>query len=347
MTETNDSRQHLIFAVLLGIAGLLIILIFVTIKSQADDTQDASTSAGVTNKSPTIDSLYITDVAYNGSGTTLDLTENTLTNVYIYGTYSDDNGCDEVATSTGGGSGYAAGVTTSLYRSGAGIGCTATTESCYTGISCNTYACTPGGTDTTGSFACTTTVQYYAEPTDSGTYSAQTWKATATSGDKYWDGTSITGGNVTTVGVASSTSSGVELSALVALGLGSDGNGGSIAYGSLALGGTSAADVTLALKNTGNVTMIPQVSGTAMTCSNGQTITAGYQKYATSTGVAYGSKKALTGSAVGIFHATNCFAVSTSTFNSTTNTQWMIQLPSTGIAGTCSGTNTVNSVACS
>lgn len=344
MTETNDSRQHLIFAVLLGIAGLLIILIFVTIKSQADD---ATTTTSVNNKSPTIDTLYVTDVAYNGSGTTLDLTENTTTNVYIYGTYSDDNGCDEVATSTGGGSGYHAGVTTSLYRSGMGSGCTATNERCYTGITCNTYACTPGGTDTTGSFACTTTVQYYAEPTDAGTYTAQTWMATATSGDKYWDGTAITGGNVTTVGVASSTSTGVELSTLTAIGLGSDGNGGSIAYGALALSGTSAADVTLALKNTGNVTNIPQASGTSMTCSNGGVITAGYQKLATTTGVAYGSKTALTGSAVGIFSATGCFPVGTSSGDSTTNTYWMIQLPSTGIAGSCSGTNTINAAACS
>ena len=100
MTETNDNRQHLIFAILLGIAGLLIILIFVTIKSQADDS---STSASVTNASPSFDSIFITTTSVSTYQDNPVLTENTTTNVFVKGTFTDNNGCDEVTTTTGAG----------------------------------------------------------------------------------------------------------------------------------------------------------------------------------------------------------------------------------------------------
>ncbi len=317
MTETNDSRQHLIFAVLLGIAGLLIILIFVTIKSQGD-TSD--TSATVTNAAPSVDSIYITTSSQATYQDSITLTENTTTDVFVKGTFSDNNGCDEV-------SGVGGGITTTLYRSGisGGTNCSANNSNCYQTISCSFFNCTSGGSDTTGSFLCTSSVQYYTNPTDSGTYSSQTWLATATATDKY-------------ASAFATTTGGVEMNSLLAIGLGENGSGASIAYGSLALGATSAADVNLIIRNTGNVRTNPQVSGTDLTCTVG-TIPNSNQKYATTTGVAYGSKTALSGAAANL---NVCMSVATESASSTSSTLWMIQIPSNGVAGACTGTNTVS-----
>lgn len=352
MTDASENKQHLVFAVLLGIAGLLIILIFVTIRSQGAD-QSSTTTANVTNAAPSIQSIYLTDSMTGGAGTDITLEPNTTKEVYVMGTYSDNNGCDEVDI---GAQGVTGNITSTLYRSGLaeGSNCSADDLNCKTVLSCSTWGCDNDNADTIGSFQCTTTLQYFADATDAGAYSAQNWLATATVTDKF------VAGAPTPVNSGTGTSEGSEVNSLTAIALGENAGGADIPYGSVALGAVSQEVLTI-WRNIGNTAFNPKVSSAAaMNCTdennNVTTIPVGNQHYATSSGVAYGDvsspapneQKVLSGVATNVAAADHCYAKAQGTGASSSTGQifWKIKLPSTGVAGTCTGTNVVNADGC-
>ncbi len=320
--SSDNKHYHFIFTILLSTAFLLVCFLFVTLRTQGDTL---NSSADVINSVPTLDTVFITTSSIATTQDDITLTENTVTNVFIKGTYTDNNGCDDVATSS------AVGIYANLYRSGISraTNCSADNSNCYQSLSCEIFNCTAGGSDTTGSFLCTSSVYYYADPTDSGTYSAQTWLSTVTTTDK-------------NSGSIASTTGGVEMNSLVALGIGEHGLGGSIGYGQLALGATSGNDSVMILRNTGNVPINPQVSGTDLTCAK-RIIDVSKQKYATTTGVSYGQKTSLSTSPAPL---NICMSVANQSASSTTSTFWMIQLPTFGVAGNCDGVTVVNADSC-
>ena len=153
MSESMQDRQHYLFAVLLGIAGLLIILIFVTIRSQADDS---TSTTSISNTTATINSITVATETLGTDVTSILPVESSTQNVFVHGTYTDNNGCDEVTSSL---------VTTTLYLTSAGVTCDQDEVDCYkdtsSGASCAVSACT-GGTDETGVYECTIPMYYFA-----------------------------------------------------------------------------------------------------------------------------------------------------------------------------------------
>lgn len=321
----NGILGFLLFAV-----GILVLLLFVTIRSQADT---ANTSATIQNATPTVSGITISTSSWGGpalADATFTPRENTTTTVYVYGTFNDGNGCDEV---TNGGELSVALSRTGIATSSCNTSLHANLYNCYVvwlnssntqyignGASCETSGC-DGGNDTEANFMCTVPIQHFADATDVGAYAAEAWRAVVTSYDN---------------SEASSSQAGTqfEIATLNAID-----SGASVAYGALALGDTSPSDITLTITNTGNKDGADvELSGTAMTCTDG-TIAVGQQKYATTTGSTYLSKSALTGSenSTGMLikkqMATDTLA--------TSNTYWMIAIPSSGLSGTCSGTITV------
>ena len=327
----QTSKNHYAIAALLGVVGILVLIIFIGLRSQADDS---TTSATVSNATPTIDTITVSSASAGAAVTSLNLEESTSTPLYVYGTFTDNNGCDEV---TGAQSSdvpnffvwtYRSGVATSSCTSGGTFlsddrfcYTTASSTSQYnTGVwnaTCTFSGCT-GSTDVDGSYECRIPFNYFADPTDSGAYSAQTWNVVVSAADY---------GN-TPATLAYST---VEINAGAALSVTA-----AVNYGSLAFSAASAVQ-TATTTNTGNkMTLDSYVSGSVLTCTDG-TISIGQQKYTTSTSAT--PNVALTGSNAPLRLSMNK-RVSTSTAPAVSTTRWQLTMPSSGLSGTCSGTIT-------
>ena len=107
------------------------------------------------NAAPTV-----SDVSLNG-GSSITLSENTTKSVSATGTVSDTNGYANITSVIG-----------KIYRSGVGSDCSADNNNCYSAASCATSSCASNDCVAT----CSYNVQFYADPTDTGTYStAQGW----------------------------------------------------------------------------------------------------------------------------------------------------------------------------
>jgi hypothetical protein len=119
----------------------------------------------------------------------------------------------------------------------------------------------------------------------------------------------------------------------------------SIAYGSLALGDTSAADQTVTITNTGNRNMDADVKADGnMACTGVGSITVGQVKYSLSGGFTYASAgTAMTTSDANVNNSTAQRTNDASA--STTAVYFKIQIPTTGVAGTCSNTLTFTAIA--
>jgi hypothetical protein len=270
----------------------------------------ASTSVTVGNATPTVSS-----VTFNNSSA-ITLVENTTRTVYATSTVSDGNGCSTIV-----------GVTTDFYRSGLTAGSCdtpgeANANNCYSRASCTVVAgsCT-GGVDTAADYVCSAALQYYADPTDTGTYSAQTWTATT---------------YVTDLSATSSASASVELNTLAALDVTS-----SISYGTLAANtDTGVVNSTTTVTNTGNTNIDPDLSGTNMT-SGGDTIAVGQQKYSATNFTYSGGGTTLTTSPTSL----NLTLPQRTSGVVTSNAYWGIGIPAGTPSGSYTGTNTFTAVA--
>jgi hypothetical protein len=331
MQEHSNNTMHYVVALLLGVVGLLIILVFVSIRSQADST---TASASISNQAPTIDSITVasSEGGASLSGASLSLTENVTTTIFVHGQYTDNNGCDEV--SDGGditvrvSSDSVATTSCLLVANTDATNCyvgkenaASSTNLAGNGLFCKVTNCT-GGTDVTANYDCRVPIWFYADNTTAGAYATNIWRSSI----ELEDG-----------GAATNSTRGLnfEVESLNALDTGT-----AVDYGGLALSGTSAADVSLTLTNSGNKGLMGiALTGGTMTCVDG-TIGPAAQRFATQTGVAYADKRLLVTTSADIPNFNIAKRTSTSTA-ATSNTQWRIQIPPTGLSGACTGTITV------
>ncbi|MEK7608468.1 MAG: hypothetical protein AAB495_02730 [Patescibacteria group bacterium] len=227
-------------------------------EQDSDGSNDCSSAACVypsatvqapANNLPTLSALLL-----NG-GSAITVIENTSTSIAVTGTATDLDGNADISFATG-----------TIYRSGVGGGasCTSNENNCYrvASSSCAKSNCSGNSCD----FTCTAKIQYFADPTDSGAFSAENWlgQITAT------DAAGATG--------VSTTVSGVELNTLFSLNITN-----SINFGSLLPGGDSGAVNQIATTtNTGNAAIDVEFSGTNMVFG-ANTIAVGNERYATST----------------------------------------------------------------
>ncbi len=202
-------------------------------------------TAAAANQPPVVSAVTL-----NG-GSPITVTENTSTTINLTGTITDPDGFADISSATG-----------TIYRSGAGSGCTSDDNSCYKISSCSLSGCSGNSCTAT----CSANLWYHADPTDAGPFSGQSWQG------------NITGTDAAGATHVSSTASGVQLNTLLAVIVTSAINYGSVGPGE----NTGAVTQTAIVINTGNSAIDIDLSGTNMVLG-GNAITVGNQKYATST----------------------------------------------------------------
>lgn len=329
-TEANPQifeNKYLWFfiAVFVVVLAIGLIKLSVTVKPTRADVTTPSATIG--NVVPVASSVKFNPVGGISSGDPSDatLTENTTTTVYCSATVTDNNGCGDVTDSIA----Y-------LYRTDIGTsGCDtpgeADTDQCYYAAAA---ACAPdgvdtcsGGSDYTVTYACSVPMQYYADPTDPGSYyNAQTWKCSLVPSDE-------------STGTGAESSTGKEVNTLTALDITS-----TINYGTLALGAdTGASNQTTVVTDTGNTGIDSNLQGTAMTCTTGS-ITVGYQEYSNAAFTWGVGGTDLTGGDVEL-DLDVVKRDSTGGNDYTKEIYWGLGVPSSGVEGACSGTNTATGVA--
>jgi len=251
-------------------------------------------------------------VSIDSGASGVTLTENATKNVVCSATVTDANGYADITS-----------VEAKLYRTGVGSAASDDPNNHYT-LAGDSQCVPSGGSGNTETYTCTFAVQFFAEPTDAGSiYASDNWTCLVTPSDSGGAGTA-----------ASDT---IEVNTLLALNVTS-----SINYGNLSLGSTSGSyPKIVTVTNTGNANMDPQVSSAAaMTCTTG-TIPVANQEYADFS-FTYGSGYTLSGTPTTLNLA---LPKPTSDTPVTANSYWGISIPSTGISGSCSGSNTFTAVA--
>jgi hypothetical protein len=272
----------------------------------ADGVNTAVTGASVTNVLPVSSAVDITLAA-------IDLTEADHTHVAVTATVTDNNGCEDIT-----------GVTAKLFRTDLTSACTAPDlNNCLTPVAMTVVplSCTAGGGDLSADYTASIEVQYYADATDAGAYSATTWSVNVIPSDTIGAGTAGTDDTA-------------EMNTLTALNVSTP-----ITYGALALGAitadTTAFDTTVT--NTGNkATIGAQVksgAATALACTIG-TIPVGNEKYDAVSTTAYASKTALTAGDITVADVSAAKGAA----GNTDTVGWGLQMPATGVSGTCAGT---------
>jgi hypothetical protein len=237
------------------------------------------------------------------------LTEGATTTIYATSTVTDNNGFADLRFAT-----------SSIYRSSLGALCSANNNNCYqvASTSCSLTNCSGNSCRV----QCAADIQYFADPTDTGIYSAQNWLA----GISVEDSTGLRD---------TETTSGVELLTLQALSVTA-----AINYGSLEVGSTTGStNQQTTVVNTGNASIDIQLEGTNLT-GTGSSIPVGEQKFATTT-FSYSACSIcqfLTGTAT-TFEVDLPKPTSTST-PSADDVYWGINVPTGTKAVPHSGTNT-------
>lgn len=328
----DRSSDHLVLGGLLFLVfSLVVALVFVYTRAGDTGTGESPvTTAEIENQAPAVDSVNIAYLDNATHVTPLALTLGGQRQVVVWGSISDANGEGDIDE-----------VSVVLRRSGAvnADSCTEDMNDCYKANTTDTVPeCTISDrSGTTAHYACTMNLEFFADGTlpDGGQYPAENWVANVVVTDL-----------TPTTGTGSATT---EVSALLGLNIPT-----AIAYGQFALGATSSvsgsvsgngSNVILDIDQKGNVIADVTVQGAVMTCSALGTISIGNQKWATTT-AGYSASTALTGSGVdtdlAVAYQTNDSYVASP---SRKNLYWYIGIPSTGVRGTCSGTNTISIVA--
>ncbi len=325
----DRSSDHLVLGGLLFLVfSLVVALVFVY--TRAGDTgtgESPTTTAEIENQAPAVDSV---NIAYADNGThetALALTLGGQKAVTVWGVLSDANGEGDIDE-----------VSVVLRRSGAvnADSCTVDMNDCYKASETATTCTISDRSGTTAHYACTMNLEFFTDGTTTGgQYPAENWVANVVVTDL-----------TPTTGTASATT---EVNALLGLNIPT-----AIAYGQFALGATSSVSGTVSgngsnvihdIDQKGNVIADVTVQGAVMTCSALGTISIGNQKWATTT-AGYSGSAALTGTGVdtdlAVQYQTND---NYATNPSRKNLYWYIGIPSTGVRGTCSGTNTISIVA--
>jgi len=254
------------------------------------------------------------NTSINVAASAVTLTENTTTTVTARATVSDNDGCSDISN-----------VSAKFYRTDIGAGAGDDENNHYTVASCTQDVGSCGvSPDTTATYTCSFSVQYYADPTDASSVNAATnWTAQITPIDGIGSGT-----------VDSDT---IEMNTLAALDVTA-----SIAFGTLTINNhTGATNQVTTVTNTGNVNIDTLISGTNMACSSGSIPVANI-KYRPKFGFSYGTNDtslSTTPTEVDMDVPQRTAGVSTDTF------YWGLNAPISGVGGSCSATLTFTPVA--
>lgn len=331
----RERRMHIVYGTMFSVIALAALV--AVVKTYLDANNTVSQSASVTNATPSIavnlsDNTASTTANYSDASSTVTLTENSVKNVYVHGTATDSNGCDDVTKSS-------ATWDLVVYRTGlaATSTCTADRLNCYKDASettLTTSGCTAGGSDAGLNYEYgPIALQFYADATDASTYSSDTWTAYVTVDD------ANTGGSV-----ASSTDT-FEMNSQNAL----DASGQTLSYGSVALGAL-ASEQTVTVKNTGNRQIDMNVSSTDFSCANSTTIDLATvdalgatttSRAASSTLTDYG-KVRNSGSEISL---NTSLTKQLAAASSSGSLYFRFAAPSSGAGGACTATVTLSSVA--
>lgn len=285
----------------------LLLCIAVTL-SQSMQTRAAAT--------PTVDTITAAQTS-GGSESSFNLTENATTTLYVHGTITDTDGCEDVAVNGT--------VTGKFYRTnvaGADL-CSTDNNQCYSinNANCTKTGCSGPG-DNTFNYECTKQIQYYADSTTLGGFSATDWTAKITATDQ-----------ATTTGSATDA---IEMNTLVALDIPAN-----VSYGSIALD-TVSSEQTLVVTNTGNSALDIQVQvDGAMACDGqgSQNVPGGHAHYSMTSGFIWGSGTALSTTLTEVEFN---LAPRIDEVNPRTKDLYLkLKMPVSGIRGSCTNTLTV------
>lgn len=323
-TNLGEVNLHVIYG---AIFVLIIVGGFIAFVLSRSLTDDATQQATINNSAPTV-SVAISSVSdtTNYSTTTgpLTLTDGATTNVFVHGTVTDNNGCNEINFTNGNWIG-------SIYHGSTSgtTACSSSANDCYTLTEADVTASSSCSSLTSYSYEFTKAIQYYADATasDADTYSGVDWSAYV----------AVSDGTATGTGNADSQT--FEVSVNTALSLDS----ATVTFGALGLNSTSPTDINMTTNNTGNNLIDVALSGTNFNCSGiSGSFPATRSHYNVSSTQAYASGTALTTSAV----TSTSFNLGkqTSGTAATKPIFWLLQTPVTGVSGTCTSTITVTAV---
>lgn len=331
MQETSNSRHYLV-ALLLGIVGLLIILVFVSLRSQADQT---STQATISNATPEFvaGSIGVSDgsTSPTTSEATVNLsTESGTSTIYAFAEYRDYNGCSTVSSANG-----------FIYHStisNCGTPGSQNDLNCYmdgTAYSMSGATCTlntagldscDSSSDTEGDIICSFDVWSFADATNAGSqYANNNWVAGFTVTDS-------------SDAVAATSTATFELAELAALTI----NTTSMNFGSLSLGQVSPTS-TVVITNSGNDnTLGVTTDGNNWACTLGAFSSEYLRISTTSPNVDWGtlasSAMDTTAKNIGVSIAKQ----TTSGTASTLSSYWWLKIPASGDLGGSSASSTLS-----
>lgn len=257
--QKDSSSNSMTLGIIFGFVAIVALIGLILINTEADNS---SQTASVDNEDPSPDSITISATSQGAGLTDLTLTENATTTFYLYGTFSDANGCRQIENVNGAGDGTASSSKWEVYAGISGNGFDHSAD-CRGNLGAQ-----PGGQKYTGCYAvdvyqddvsgCNsdsdTTIDYefefpmayYALATDFGSLpdnDIRSWSFYVRVTDE------VPGNNIGTANLTRS------VDTLKALNVDA-----SVNYGNLALGASSSAQ-TLTVTNTGNYDgLSPQIS---------------------------------------------------------------------------------------
>ncbi len=264
------------------------------------------------NAEPVVGSVVMSVTTPNGAPVdAINLSELATTLVYVHGTVSDADGASDINADQ---------LQVDFYRNGLAntFACPEDNNNCYRVV---------GGCQITNQqansedYECIIPLQYYADPTDIGTWGAEQWEARILATDMS--------------GATSSVTVATEVNSLTALNLSGD-----LGYGAFGLGTTSTSDVALTITNTGNTALNVEASGADMACARGA-IPVSNQHYAFSPGQDFSVMTSLT--ATPTLNIVN-LNKQTSAASAGATMYFKLVAPVFGVSGSCTGLNTITAV---
>ncbi len=270
---------------------------------------------GQANNAPTIDTITTSLTSLGSDVSSISPSENTTVTVYVHGTASDLDGCEEIdAVSQW---------TEVMHRTNVASAeaCSADNNDCYAGTV--TLSGCSGGADQDIVYEYSIALQYYADPTDAGApHSGTNW----TSYIKVEDDASASDEGTDTW----------EYNSLLALNITEN-----VDYGTLTLGAQSA-EKSLLFTNTGNRDMDASQSADNMSCTAG-IINTTSTHYSATSGFTYGDGTEFTNDAstvqLNLLQRTNDASESTKTLYT------LLKAPDKGAGGTCTHTIVFTAIA--
>jgi hypothetical protein len=269
---------------------------------------------------PSVDTATAAQTS-GGSQASFNLTESAATTLYVHGSITDADGCEDVAVNGT--------VTGKFYRSnlGAADSCTNDNNDCYPLLNsnCTKTGCSGPG-DNVFNYECTAEVQYYADSTTAGPQSSTDWTAKVKATDQ-----------ATNVGTLTDT---IEMNTLIGLDVPAN-----MSHGSIALD-TVGPEQTFIVTNSGNsgIDTNLKVDG-AMICDGqgSQNIPAGNTHYSGTTGFNWADGTALTTAFVE--YELNLGPRINDATAITKDLFFKLKMPVSGLRGTCNNTLTATALA--